>query len=230
MASGLPVICSEFNGYRELVDHDQTGLLVPTTWSETVPAYLRDIQGLLLDSPARLYHGQMLAVDLDSMEAAFRKLVTEPDLRSAMGTRARTAVQRYTWPRIIAEYEALWAELGDVARASSLPDDADSSLVFDPSRAYSHYAAQLLGASTVIAATETGESARQNPAVLVRYEDVQACLSTELERWILDAVASGAQAVGNLREGAGAALSATPGQVDFHVLWLLKHGALRVQG
>jgi len=229
MASGLPIVCSEFNGYRELVDHDKTGLLIPTTWSETVPAYLRDIQGLLLDSPARLYHGQMLAVDLDAMEAAFRKLVTEPEVRRAMGARAREAAPRYTWPRIIAEYEALWAELGEVARGSQAPEDVDSSLVFDPSRAYSHYAAQLLGADTVLAATETGESARQNPAVLVRYEDVQACLSTELERWLLDAVQSEAQAVGKLREGASTALSATPGQVDFHLLWLLKHGALRVQ-
>ncbi|MBN94428.1 MAG: hypothetical protein CL928_10195 [Deltaproteobacteria bacterium] len=229
MASGLPVICSEFNGYRELVDHNETGFLVPTTWAETVPDYLRHIQGVLLDSPTRLYHGQMLAVDLDAVDLAFRTLVNDRDLRRDMGERARASAQRYTWPRVIAEYETLWAELGELARSSPQPTQTDSSIVFDPSEAYAHYAARLLREDTVLGSTDTGESARQNPAVLVRYEDVQACLNGKLEQWILSTVSAGTQTVGSLREGASTTAAASPGQVDFHILWLLKHGALRIE-
>jgi glycosyltransferase involved in cell wall biosynthesis len=49
MAMGLPVVCSDIGGYRDLVRDDQEGLLVPPRDSEALARAL----GSLLDNPAR---------------------------------------------------------------------------------------------------------------------------------------------------------------------------------
>ena len=38
MAAGLPVIASNWNGYRDLVRHGVDGYLVPSRWAATAPA------------------------------------------------------------------------------------------------------------------------------------------------------------------------------------------------
>ena len=45
MASGLPVIASSFNGYREVVQDGETGILIPTYWCDTVPEFIEDNLG-----------------------------------------------------------------------------------------------------------------------------------------------------------------------------------------
>jgi phosphatidylinositol alpha-mannosyltransferase len=49
MAVGVPVVCSDISGYRDLVRDDQEGLLVPPRDPEALAAAL----GSLLDNPAR---------------------------------------------------------------------------------------------------------------------------------------------------------------------------------
>ena len=49
MAVGLPVVCTDIGGYRDLVRDDQEGLLVPPRDPEALAASL----GALLDNPAR---------------------------------------------------------------------------------------------------------------------------------------------------------------------------------
>lgn len=229
MASGLPVVCSEFNGYRELVDHGKTGLLIPTAWIEEVPAHIQAVEGVLQDSLVRLYLAQMLAVDLEEMERAFRFMVTNVEARVEMAAAARERASRFTWERVIGEYEALWARLRDIAEHSDWrPAAGPMRLKQDPSHAYSHYSSRLVGASSRLQVTGIGEEALAAPGTLVRYDDTRVLLFDELEKLLLGEVCQGPRSLADLRAAATAALGVQQGLVDFHVMWLLKHGALRL--
>ncbi len=46
MAAGLPVVASDFNGYRDLVEEGVTGYRIPTTWLPQGER-IADLQGLL---------------------------------------------------------------------------------------------------------------------------------------------------------------------------------------
>jgi hypothetical protein len=53
------------------------------------------------------------AVAVDSVEATnvFEQLFTDPALRARMGAAGRARIlEKYTWPRVIQEYEAIWQE------------------------------------------------------------------------------------------------------------------------
>jgi len=229
MASGLPVVCSEFNGYRELVEHGRTGLLIPTTWVEQVPPQVQGIEGVLQDSLVRLYLAQMLAVDLDAMEAAFRYMVSEVEPRAKMAAAARDQASRFTWKRVIADYEDLWARLRGIAESSDWrPVAGPMRLKQDPSHAYSHYASRILRSGSKLQVTELGELTLRQPGALVRYDDTGILLFDELEKLLLGELAQGARSLSSLHAAAAKGLGADRGLVDFHVMWLLKHGALQV--
>jgi glycosyltransferase involved in cell wall biosynthesis len=147
MACGLPVVASDWDGYRDLVDQEVTGLLVPTTM----------VAGASAGSTARLLFGaidydqflaetsQTVAVDVARSAAAIGRLVTDDSYRRALGTAARIrAVDRFSWPRVIDRYEALWKEqnaerqskaaVGTDPRAPAFYPPVDRSFEAYPSR------------------------------------------------------------------------------------------------
>ena len=124
MATGLPVIASDWDGYRDLVVPGQTGFLVPTAM---VPGATEATTSRLLFGEVDYDHflaecSQAVAVDVAETAGALAALIRDPDLRHRMGAEGRIrAVERFAWPRIIRAYEALWTwqETERVARASA---------------------------------------------------------------------------------------------------------------
>jgi Glycosyl transferases group 1 len=113
MASGLPVVAADWNGYRDLVEDGRTGLLVPTTM----------VSGASGAATSRLMFGELdydhflaevsqtVAVDVSAAGAALTRLVGDQALRSALGAAARQrTLDLFAWPRVIAAYEALWRD------------------------------------------------------------------------------------------------------------------------
>jgi len=113
MASGLPVLASDWDGYRDLVADGETGLLVPT----------RMLPGALAGAAARLAFGQTnydhylaecgqaVAVDAGAAGALLARLVGDAGLRARFGAAGRArAVERFAWPHVVRAYEALWAD------------------------------------------------------------------------------------------------------------------------
>jgi hypothetical protein len=196
-----------------------------------VPAQFQATEGLVQDSMMRMYMAQMVAVDLEALEQSFRRLVTDRDLRERMSVAAREQGGRFTWQRIIGEYEVLWQSLRDIASSSPWqPRRGPMRLKQDPAHAYSHYASRLLGPESTLQITALGHHVFSEPGALIRYDDNSVLLFDALEKLVLGELSKGERTIEALRAAALAALEADSGLVDFHLMWLLKHGALRLVG
>ncbi len=113
MASGLAVVGSDWDGYRDLIEDGSTGWLVPT----------RMVRGATAKSTARFLFGQVnydhflaecsqaAAVDSAAAADALTRLVSDDTLRSRFGSAGRERVlKHFTWERVVRAYESLWAE------------------------------------------------------------------------------------------------------------------------
>jgi starch synthase len=160
MAAGLPVVVSDWNGFRDTVRHGEDGLRVPTVM--TAPGSAMDLAFRHAAATDNYDHylaatTQIAAVDIAAAAEAFAALAREPSMRLRMGrqgqARARTT---YDWRVVIGQYQALWAELAAMrAKAPARPARPDPRRA-DPSTAFAHYASATLGPDSVLAADPQG--------------------------------------------------------------------------
>ncbi len=110
-AMELPVVASDFDGYRSLVLHERTGLLVPTV-GPAESALLDSLGHVLLDNQHQLLAAQGLAVDVPPLAQAIRTLAMSSKLRAVMGRAGRKRViEEFAWEVVIRRYVDLWDEL-----------------------------------------------------------------------------------------------------------------------
>lgn len=110
-AMGLPVVASDYDGYRDLVVPGETGLLVPTM-GPARSSEIDALSGVLYDNQYHLLLGQSTAVDVRSLAEALGRLAGDAGLRRAMGAAARRRVeQNYSWASVIGRHVALWDDL-----------------------------------------------------------------------------------------------------------------------
>jgi len=111
MSCGVPVICSDWDGYRETVVNEETGVLVPTWWADANSHAATDAPAT---SQASYFFrlAQSVAVDVPAMARAMVRLGEDEALRKKMGEAGRKRVtEHFSWPRVIARYMAWWEEL-----------------------------------------------------------------------------------------------------------------------
>lgn len=127
MAAGLPVVVSDWDGYKDTVRDDEDGFRIPT-WMP--PPELGETLARRYESNAENYDHYCgktcLTVSVDATVLADRltRLITDPDLRRRMGaSAAKRARETYDWSVVYRRYEELWAELA-VKRRNALADPA----------------------------------------------------------------------------------------------------------
>lgn len=160
MAAGLPVVVSDWDGYRDTVQHGVTGFRVPT-WAPP-PRAGDDLAlrySLEIDTYDR-YIGnvsQFTAVDVVRAAEAYERLIADSALRQTMADDAlKRAREVYDWRVVVEQYEALWQELGArrAADKESAPLRRDASpdpLCDDPFKLFAGHPTHMLGRSTVVA-------------------------------------------------------------------------------
>lgn len=126
MAAGLPVIVSDWNGYKETVRDGIDGFRI-ASWA---PGDLgSEAMGFAFEMNQRNYDMQLsrmsttVSVDPAQLVARIEDLVVNPDLRRRMGCAGSVRAQtEYDWRIIYPRYLALWTELN--ARRQSAAEDS----------------------------------------------------------------------------------------------------------
>jgi len=153
MAAGLPVVVSDWDGYRYTVRDHIDGFLIPTLISPggAPGELLANLHSLELES-YQTYVGavaQHTAVHIQQAAAAIGRLVDESDLRRSMGKAAQQRAQMtFSWPTVVSQYKELFDELAEVRRRSD-PLSAKAGACVQPIRGepfadFRHFATHTL--------------------------------------------------------------------------------------
>lgn len=169
MAAGLPRVISDWDGYRDSVEHGIDGFLVKT---RQPPAGHGEALSDLLLSGRDLYAGYLakaattVAVDHEQAAQNLATLINNKPLRESFAIRARAKARRvYDWRNIIPQMEDFWAEMAaqrsrDRTGArktnwASVPPQAP-----DPYAMYAAYATEPLKATDNVSLIADGNEIR----------------------------------------------------------------------
>jgi glycosyltransferase involved in cell wall biosynthesis len=151
MASGIPQVVSDWDGYRDIVVHGESGYRVTTYWAKCDDDSVASWSNWRDSGMAQSLLAQTVACDLGEMVRYLEFLLLSPETRYSMGTSSRKrAVELYGWNRIISLYEECWTELIARARTDAQCLARPSFIVPDFHRAFSHYASASLNDATCV--------------------------------------------------------------------------------
>jgi glycosyltransferase involved in cell wall biosynthesis len=233
MAAGLPVVVSDWDGYKDTVREGVDGFRVPTLMPRAGLGGDLALRHALEIDTYDMYCGHtcsLVSVDLEATSRAFSQLFAAPELRARMGAAGRERARAvYDWGHIIAQYEALWAQLGELraAQADSLPQVAHPwPARIDPFHAFAAYPTHTLAPDTrlMLASPDVAQQLATWRA-LAMVDFAKAILPTPPEcDEVLRAAASGPRTASELVAGVAESRRAH----TFRALaWLTKLGVLQ---
>ncbi len=236
MAAGLPVVVSDWDGYKDTVRDGIDGFRIPTLMAPAgLGADLAGRHALDLDTYDLYcgYSSSFVSVDVQATTAAFTRLFSSAELRRRMGEEGRRRVRSsFDWTAIMPRYQELWAELNQIRGCSpELPAAAQQwPGRLDPFEAFACYPSQTLTPTTPLILAEPDlQKTLQRFAQLFELTMVSFAAPVlpsraELEQ-LLRAASPGPRPV---RELLGA-LAANRRALMFRALaWLIKLDLLRV--
>lgn len=161
MAAGLPVVVSDYDGYRDTVRDQVDGFRI-RTWGPGRGAG----QALARAHETGAFNYDLYcwaaaastAIDIPAFTDAVCALVENHDLRRRMGEAGRRRAREvYDWAVIYRQYQALWADLN--ARRRSAPSDPALAAWIeaapraaparqDPFHVFGHYPTETIGMAT----------------------------------------------------------------------------------
>lgn len=236
MAVGLPVVVSDWDGYKDTVRHGVDGFRVPTIMPRAGLGGDLALRHALEIDTYDMYIGHacsLTAVDVDATTAAFTALFESKELRRKMGAAGQArASEVYDWARIIPQYEDLWADLNEVRKRASSKKAIASTWPArsDPFAAFVSYPTQLLSEGTELA-TATPDL----EALCARIEDIRGLAMVNFAKLVLPSPEEVRLVLTQAVKGPARAVElvqGTPAERKTHVFrglaWLLKIGVLRV--
>jgi starch synthase len=124
MAAGLPVVATDWDGFRDTVRQGVDGILVPTLMAppgEGLKAALYHATGHISYGAYLSVTARLTAVDINATAEAFRALIADPTLRRRMGAAGQARVREaFDWSVVIPQYQNLWREQ-EAIRLAALP-------------------------------------------------------------------------------------------------------------
>jgi len=144
----LPCVASNWDGYRDLLRPGVDGFLIDSRWAAGVEAVSgvlgwQQLTGLSSFPQTAGALAQLVQLDLQAAEAALIGLLTDANLRRAMGAAARQrALALFDAPVVMELYQELFAELQALRAAA--PDALHTSqslpLALDPVKLFAGFA------------------------------------------------------------------------------------------
>ena len=236
MAAGLPVVVSDWDGYKDTVRHGVDGFRVPTIMPRAGLGGDLALRHALEVDTYDMYIGHacsLTAVDVEATTSAFTALFESEDLRRKMGTAGLTRAREvYDWARIIPQYEDLWAELNEERKRAADGTVTKSSWPArpDPFAAFEAYPTHVLTeashleatASDVVALCAQVEAMRT--LAMINFAKLVQPTPDEVRLVLATAVKGSTRAVDLVRDIAAERRA----QVFRGLGWLLKVGVLKL--
>ena len=187
MAASLPVVVSDWNGYKDTVNDGVEGFRIPTISPESGLegdlAYRHDL-GIDTYDMYCGFSSSFVGVNIQSLMDSFCRLIEDKNLRLSMGAAGRERIKnQYDWAHVIKLYESFWEELNDLRKIES-NDKKERSRTrkfppnrMDPSTAFAHYPTKNLKLETHLSLIPTDKSSALDMVdvyrklVLVNYVD-----------------------------------------------------------
>jgi hypothetical protein len=226
MAAGLPVVASDINGYKELIDNERTGFKIPTCWTDQFQcAELAEIMNF---DTMQLMLAQCMVVDTEELFTRLHSLIEDASLRESIGSRARAVVQeRYRWSYIIQQYEALWDSLfRQSGEYKGMVQQSENPFCNNYLALFSHYPTTRIQPDTLCSITGCGSNALLNRVIPAPYTDVGSLLNQETMFAILETLTSKPLPVSDIFALKSIAL--TKPEKQFILLWMAKYSLIRL--
>jgi len=225
-AFGLPVVASEYDGYRDIVVHGETGLLVPTIGSDDTPdADL--LAPVIFDNQYHLLLSQRTVVEIPALAAALKRLIDSPEERRPMGHAARQRVEEnYAWSVVIEQYVSLWDSLwGEPVDAYALRDAAHpQAMPFG--RLFGHYTTRTLEPGTLLKAGRTGEAFYRGRDYPTLYSGMSLSIDPDVTKKLVFLARKTIDSETLLRKLIQVEPNLDKNSAKNHMLWSLKHDIL----
>jgi glycosyltransferase involved in cell wall biosynthesis len=233
MAAGLPVVASDWDGYRYTMRDGVEAFLVPTLGGPSGGLGLTMVARHALEAESyQTYVGsvaQYTAVHVGRAAEALARLIREPQLRRRMGAAGRTRVaEAFDWPVVVGGYHALLDELAQVRAAAPdvRPRRTSNPVKGDPFADFAGFATSVM---------DLDQRLSVPPGVMP--EAVLATDAIELDQafgYWRASLAECAEALRIVAEGRGGTvrevLLAFPQErrrlIELGLMWLLKQGFL----
>ncbi len=234
MASGLPQIVADWDGYRSTVVHGRTGFLVPTYWGNCDEAYSTSGQVLGWEYD-HLALGQSVVVDTVELYKNLSWLAENDDLRQAMSTYSRDrAIREFSYKHTAQCYDDLWTELCHISDGI---ENAGPARCFDKPtyfEVFGHYASKTFDESWTVYINDECTQFRPHLLRTANRESpwTNGLLNELLLRSLITAARESSGPDGGIE--VERLISITIGHADCrgtikrHILWLLKYGILRI--
>ena len=231
MAAGLPVVVSDWNGYRSNIRDGIDGFLIPTI---AAPPGAGEDLGVAVASLALTYDRQIgllslgVTVDRGPLENALRSLATNPDLRARLGAAGRRrAIEVFDWPIVLRAYETLARDLGVIRAGGAEQAPQPWPARADPLSRFQDFATRTTKDNETVTLRSDAEAllARIAGLSLADYAFQAPFLQrADLERLIVVLRRTGPVTVGALLAEVG---GATP-PVRRALAWLFKFGVVEI--
>lgn len=224
LASGVPQVVSDWDGYRETVEHGITGFLVPTLWTECDSGLGRGAG--LYDNYNLMDHfaiAQSVVVNQEAYQDALQCLIDHPELlRSMSEASRRRALALFHPQRVVNLHEDLWEDLRQVARHT--PWQGSGSRGYDvPAwhRDFGHYASTNALGDALLALTEEGHATLSGGSELKTFGSTPAGMTAASLSAALGAAAA-ADGFHPAVDRIAAQLQLPRDRAERHLLWLIK--------
>ncbi len=236
MASEMPVVVSDWNGYRETVRDGIDGFRIKTTsFPKSISNTLAYRYDLGFDTYDRYcgYHSQFTSVDLREAVDKLKILIDDKNLRKELGSNAKKyAIEKFDWSSVLKLYENLKDDLmkirKDEAKNYTNFDKKVSSDRLPPYELFQSYPSRFLSKKSQIIKTNDFNSIEISTflkfysidfasIILPNKEDIQTVLmNLELDDY---------KTLEDLEKITGI----TADHINMIVTWLLKYGYIELR-
>jgi hypothetical protein len=215
MASGLPVVVSDWDGYKDTVADGSTGFLIPTYWADCGFSWCQ-----------RFQMAQSVAVDMDRLIQSMQALLENKELRKSMGKAGRQRVEsKFSWEKVIKHYDDLFCEVASGKRGDP---GVDGEEAFDPSDIF-------LNPTDIFKSYPT-EFVVKDFCIRIRdldgftaYSNVVQLVNVEMVNNIANLVARGVGRVGDIVQELDQAHGVPAQKTLFQIMIMLKYGVFAAQ-